>query len=67
MIEISGNAGGDGALPNKYDRLRWQKILIRPIMADKGKVKEVIIGNARKADENNKKCLQESDGKKDSW
>jgi hypothetical protein len=35
-------------------------------MADKGKVKEVIIGNARKADENNKKCLQESDGKKDS-
>jgi hypothetical protein len=30
-----------------------KNILIRPIMADKGKGKEVIIGNARKADENN--------------
>ena len=32
-----------------------KKVLIRPSMADKGKGKEVIIGDARKADENNKK------------
>jgi hypothetical protein len=31
-----------------------KKVLIRPGMADKGKGKEVIIGDARKADENNK-------------
>jgi hypothetical protein len=31
-----------------------KKILIRPSIADKGKGKEVIISNARKADENNK-------------
>jgi hypothetical protein len=31
-----------------------KKVLIRPSMADKGKGKEVIIGDARKADENNK-------------
>jgi hypothetical protein len=31
-----------------------KKILIRPSTADKGKGKEVIIGNMRKADENNK-------------
>jgi hypothetical protein len=31
-----------------------KKDLIRPGMADKGKGKEVIIGDARKADENNK-------------
>jgi hypothetical protein len=33
---------------------KGKNILIRPSMADKGKDKEVIIGNARKADENNK-------------
>jgi hypothetical protein len=31
-----------------------KKILIRPSIADKGKDKEVIIGNAREADGNNK-------------
>jgi hypothetical protein len=31
-----------------------KKVLIRPSAADKGKGKEVIIGDARKADENNK-------------
>jgi hypothetical protein len=31
-----------------------KKVLIRPGMADKGKGKEVIIDDARKADENNK-------------
>ena len=31
-----------------------KKDLIRPGMADKGKGKEVIIGDARKADDNNK-------------
>jgi hypothetical protein len=31
-----------------------KKVLIRPSTVDKGKGKEVIIGNARKADENNK-------------
>jgi hypothetical protein len=31
-----------------------KKVLIRSSMADKGKGKEVIIGNARKADDNNK-------------
>jgi hypothetical protein len=31
-----------------------KKVLIRPDMADKGKGKEVIIGDARKANENNK-------------
>jgi hypothetical protein len=30
------------------------KVLIRPGMADKGKGKEVIIDDTRKADENNK-------------
>jgi hypothetical protein len=30
-----------------------KKVLIRPSTADKGKDKEVIIGNARKADGNN--------------
>jgi hypothetical protein len=32
-----------------------KKVLIRPSATDKGKGKEVIIGNARKASENNKK------------
>jgi hypothetical protein len=54
MIGILDNAGGHGALPNKYDRLRRQKVLIRPNVVDKGKGKEVIIGDSRKADENNK-------------
>jgi hypothetical protein len=31
-----------------------KKVLIRPSAADKGKGKEVIIGDARKANENNK-------------
>jgi hypothetical protein len=31
-----------------------KKVLIRPGVTDKGKGKEVIIGNARKADENNR-------------
>jgi hypothetical protein len=31
-----------------------KKVLIRPSTADKGKGKEVIIGDTRKADENNK-------------
>jgi hypothetical protein len=31
-----------------------KKVLVRPSMANKGKGKEVIIGDARKADENNK-------------
>ena len=31
-----------------------KRVLIRPSTADKGKGKEVIIGNMRKADENNK-------------
>jgi hypothetical protein len=31
-----------------------KKVLIRPSMADKGKGKEVIIGDVRKADQNNK-------------
>jgi hypothetical protein len=31
-----------------------KRVLIRPGMTDKGKGKEVIIGDARKADENNK-------------
>jgi hypothetical protein len=31
-----------------------KKVLIRPSIADKGKDKEVIIGNAREADRNNK-------------
>jgi hypothetical protein len=35
-----------------------KKVLIRPGMADKGKGKEVIIGDARKADENNKISCQ---------
>jgi hypothetical protein len=35
-------------------------------MADKGKGKEVIIGDARKAYENNKKFLQERGDRKDS-
>jgi hypothetical protein len=52
MIGISGNAGRHGALPNECDRLQGKKVLIRPSTANKGK--EVIIGDARKADENNK-------------
>jgi hypothetical protein len=51
MIEI---LGGHGALPNECDRLRGQKVLIRPGATDKGEGKEVIIGNARKVDGNNK-------------
>ena len=31
-----------------------KKVLIQPGMANKGKAKEVIIGDARKVDENNK-------------
>jgi hypothetical protein len=31
-----------------------KRVLIRPSTADKGKGKEIIIGNAREADENNK-------------
>jgi hypothetical protein len=31
-----------------------KKVLIRPSATDKGEGKEVIIGNARKADENNR-------------
>jgi hypothetical protein len=38
---------------NKID-FESKKVLIRPDMADKGKGKEVIIGDARKTDENNK-------------
>jgi hypothetical protein len=52
-IEILGNAGGHRALFNKYDRLRWQKVLIQPNAANQGKGKEVI--DTRKTDENNKK------------
>jgi hypothetical protein len=33
---------------------KGKKVLIWPGMADKGKGKEVIIGDARKVDENNK-------------
>jgi hypothetical protein len=36
-----------------------KKVLIRPSTADKGKGKEVIIGNAQKANENNKiSCMK---------
>jgi hypothetical protein len=31
-----------------------KEVLVRPSAADKGKCKEVIIGDTRKADENNK-------------
>jgi hypothetical protein len=33
---------------------KGKRVLIRPSTADKGKDKEVIIGNSREADENNK-------------
>jgi hypothetical protein len=40
--------------PKNVIDFEGKKVLIRPSTADKGKGKEVIIGDARKAEENNK-------------
>jgi hypothetical protein len=40
-------------LMNMID-FKGKRVLIRPSTTDKGKGKEIIIGNAREADENNK-------------
>jgi hypothetical protein len=43
-----------------------KRILVRPNTTDKGKDKEIIIGNTREADVNHNFFLQESGGREDS-
>jgi hypothetical protein len=43
-----------------------KKVLVRPNTTDKGKDKEIIIGNARETDGNQKKILHERGGREDS-
>jgi hypothetical protein len=43
-----------------------KKVLVRPNTADKGKDENIVIGNAREADDNHKFFLQESGGREDS-